>query len=124
MVGMTNAFRLISAFLALAVLAAPVAGMCVSLVAPEDPCAMQETHEMASCGHGKMLMSGCCNGESAVPSADAILPGAAGDIDPPALTQDGLDTPTADGLEAAVHACDADPPPTVPRYTLFSALLL
>ena len=121
---MRSAFRLISAFLALAVLAAPVAGMCVSLIAPDDPCEMRQTDEMAACGHGKMLMSGCCNGESAAPSADAILPGAAGDIDPPALTQDGFDTPGAGGLEAAVLACDADPPPPIPRYTLFSALLL
>ena len=124
MVTMRSAFRLISAFLALAVLAAPVAGMCVSLVAPDDPCEMQQTHEMASCGHGKMLMSACCSAESAPPSAKAILSGSAGDIDPPALSHCGLDTPAADGLEAAVHACDADPPPTVPRYTLFSALLL
>ena len=122
---MRSAFRLISAFLALAVLAAPVAGMCVSLVAPEDPCAMQETPEMASCGHGKMLMSACCSAESAPPSADAILSGSAGDIDPPALIRSGLDArPATCGQEAAVLASDGDPPPAVPRYRLFSALLL
>ncbi len=121
---MHSAFRLISAFLALAVLAAPVAGMCASLVAPEDPCAMQETPEMASCGHGKMLMSACCSAESAPSSAEAILSGSAGDIDPPALIRSGLDALAIDGLEAAVLASDGDPPPAVPRYTLFSALLL
>ena len=121
---MRSAFRLISAFLALAVLAAPVAGMCVSLVAPENPCAMQETHEMASCGHGKMLMSACCSAESAPPSAEAILSGSAGDIDPPALSHCGLDVPATCGQEAAVLASDGDPPPAVPRYRLFSALLL
>ena len=121
---MRSAFRLISAFLALAVLAAPVAGMCVSLVAPENPCAMQETHEMASCGHGKMLMSACCSAESAPPSAEAILSGSAGDIDPPALSHCGLDTPATCGQEAEVLASDGDPPPAVPRYRLFSALLL
>ena len=121
---MHSAFRLISAFLALAVLAAPVAGMCVSLAAPGDPCEMLQAPEMVSCGHGEMVMSGCCSVESAVPSADAILSGSAGDIDPPALSQGGLDAFAAGGNEAAVLACDADPPPTVPRYTLFSALLL
>ena len=121
---MRSAFRLISAFLALAVLAAPVAGMCVSLVAPDDPCEMQQTDEMASCGHGKMLMSACCSAESAPPSAEAILSGSVGDIDPPALSHCGLDTPATSGQEAAVLASGGDPPLAVPRYTLFSALLL
>ena len=124
MVAMRGAIRLTSSFLALAVLAAPVAGMCVSLIAPDDPCEMQETPEMASCGHGEMLMSGCCSAESVAPPAGAILPGSAGDLDLPALACSGVDVPAADGLGAAVLACDADPPPTVPRYTLFSALLL
>lgn len=124
MLAMRDAFRLISAFLAVAVLAAPAAGLCASLAEPEDPCAMQETAEMASCGHGKMVMSGCCSAESVDPPAEGILPGSAGDIDPPALAGTGPDAPGSRGLEAAKLACDGDPPPAVPRYRLYSALLL
>lgn len=121
---MSGAFQLVTSFLVLAVLAAPVAGICVSLIEPDDPCEMQETPEMASCSHGEMVMSGCCSFESAEPLAEAILPGHAGDIDLPATSGNGVIAPALDGVRAAVLACDADPPPTIPRYTLFSSLLL
>lgn len=121
---MRSASRLVGAFLAVAVLASPVAGLCVSLVEPDDPCEMRDAREMAACSHGEMLMSGCCSVESAEPSPDAILPGSGGDIDPPALIRSGLDAPATGGQEAAVLACDGDPPPAVPRYRLYSALLL
>ena len=85
---------------------------------------MQTVHEAASCGHQKMVMTGCCAAESVDPPAEGILPGSAGDIDPPALTGSGPEVPASDGLEAAVLACDGDPPPAVPRYRLYSALLL
>ena len=121
---MRTAFRLAGSFLALAVLAAPVAGLCASLVGIEDPCTMQESQEAASCGHAEMVMTGCCSAESVDPPAEGILPGAAGDIDPPALAGTGLDAPERCGLEAVVLARDGDPPPAVPRYRLYSALLL
>ena len=85
---------------------------------------MQESHEAASCGHAEMVMTGCCSVESVDPPAEGILPGSAGDIDPPALARTAAEAPESRGLEAAVLACDGDPPPAVPRYTLFSALLL
>ncbi|MDE2849749.1 MAG: hypothetical protein OXP74_03930 [Acidobacteriota bacterium] len=121
---MRTTFRLAGSFLALAVLAAPAAGVCASLAASEDPCAMQATHEAASCGHEKMVMTGCCAAESVDPATAGILPGSAGDIDPPALAGPGLDAPERCGLEAAVLVCDGDLPPAVPRYRLYSALLL
>ncbi len=121
---MRTAFRLAGSFLALAVLASPVAGMCVALAAPEDPCAMETAHEAASCGHAEMVMTGCCSAELVDPAAAGILPGPAADIDPPALAESGFAVLERRGLEAAVLACDGDPPPAVPRYRLFSALLL
>lgn len=121
---MRIAFRLAGSFLALAVLASPVAGMCAALVGVEDPCTMQESHEAASCGHAEMVMTGCCSAELVDPTAAGVLPGPAGDIDPPALAGSLFTAPGGDGLEAAVLACDGDPPPAVPRYRLFSALLL
>jgi len=121
---MRTAFRFAGSFLALAVLAAPVAGVCAALAGIEDPCAMQQSHEAASCGHAEMVMTGCCSAESVDPPAEGVLPGSAGDIDPPALAGTGPDTPAICGLEAAVLACDGDPPPAVPRYRLYSALLL
>lgn len=121
---MRTAFRLAGSFLALAVLAAPVAGVCAALVGVEDPCAMQEYHEAASCGHVEMVMTGCCSAESVDPPAEGILPGSAGDIEPPGLAGSLCAAPASDGLEAAVLACDGDPPPAVPRYRLYSALLL
>lgn len=121
---MRTTFRLAGSFLALAVLAAPLAGMCASLAASEDPCAMQTAHEAASCGHAEMVMTGCCAAESVDPPAEGVLPGAPGDIDPPALAGTGPDAPASRGLDAAVLACDGDPPPAVPRYRLYSALLL
>ncbi|MCY3932838.1 MAG: hypothetical protein OXH70_14105 [Acidobacteria bacterium] len=121
---MRTAFRLSGSFLALAVLAAPVAGMCAGLAASEDPCAMETAHEAASCGHAEMVMTGCCSAESVDPAAAGILPGPGGDIDPPALAGSLFAGPGGDGLESAVLACDGDPPPAVPRYRLFSALLL
>jgi len=121
---MRTAFRLAGSFLALAVLAAPVAGVCAALADVEDPCAMQQSHEAASCGHAEMVMTGCCSVESVDPPAEGILPGSTGDIDPPALTGTGLDAPERCGFEATVLACDGDPPPAVPRYRLYSALLL
>lgn len=124
MLAMRDAFRLISALLAVAVLAAPAAGLCASLAEPEDPCAMQETAEMASCGHEEMVMTGCCAAESVDPTTAGILPGSAGDVEPPVLAGNAPDAPESCGLEAAVLACDGDPPPAVPRYRLYSALLL
>lgn len=124
MSAMRDVFRLISAFLAVVVLAAPAAGLCASLAEPEDPCAMQETAEMASCGHEQMVMTGCCAAESLDPATAGVLPGSAGDIEPPALAGNLCAAPVGDGLEAAVLACDGDPPPAVPRYRLYSALLL
>ena len=121
---MRTAFRLAGSFLALAVLASPVAGMCAALAAPEDPCAMETAHEAASCGHAEMVMTGCCSADSVDPTAAGVLPGPAGDIDPPALAGSLFAAPGGDGLGAAVLACDGDPPPAVPRYRLFSALLL
>lgn len=85
---------------------------------------MQESHEAASCGHAEMVMTGCCSVPSVDPAAQAVLPGPAGGIDPPCLAASGPEAPAADGLAAAVLACDGDPPPAVPRYRLFSALLL
>jgi len=121
---MRIAFRFAGSFLALAVLAAPVAGMCASLGASEDPCAMQTVHEAASCEHTEMVMTVCCAAESVDPAAAGILPGSAADIDPPALVGTAPDAPESRGLAAAVLACDGDPPPAVPRYRLYSALLL
>ena len=121
---MRSAFRFVGSFLALAVLAAPVAGVCAALVRVEDPCAMQESHEAPSCGHAEMVMTGCCGADSVDPAAAGILPGPGGDIGPPALAGSPFAVPASDGLEAAVLACDGDPPPAVPRYRLFSALLL
>ncbi|MCY3970845.1 MAG: hypothetical protein OXG74_12985 [Acidobacteria bacterium] len=121
---MRTAFRLVGSFLALAVLAAPVAGVCAALAGVEDPCTMQESHEAASCGHAEMVMTGCCSAESVDPPAEGILPGPAGDIDAPALAGSLCAAPASDGREAAVLACDGDPPPVVPRYRLYSALLL
>lgn len=121
---MRSASRLVGSFLALAVLAAPVAGLCVSLVESEDPCEMQETREMAACGHGEMLMSACCTVQAAEPAPEAILPGSGSDVEPPAIVRTGFDVSVLQALEAAVLACDGDPPPAVPRYRLFSALLL
>ena len=121
---MRTAFRFVGSFLALAVLAAPVAGMCAAIVGVEDPCTMRESHEAASCGHAEMVMTGCCSAESVDPPAEGILPGSAGDIDPPALAGTGPEASENRGLEAAVLACDGDPPPAVPRYRLYSALLL
>ncbi len=121
---MRIAFRLAGSFLALAVLASPVAGMCVALAAPEDPCAMETAHEAAACGHAEMVMTGCCSADSVDPTAAGILPGPVGDIDPPALAGSLYAAPGGDGRGAAVLACDGDPPPAVPRYRLFSALLL
>ncbi len=121
---MRTEFRLAGSFLALAVLAAPVAGVCAALAGVEDPCAMQESYEAASCGHADMVMTGCCGAESVDPTAAGILPGPASDIDPPALAGSLFAAPSGDGLEAAVLACDGDPPPAVPRYRLYSALLL
>lgn len=85
---------------------------------------MQESHEAASCGHAEMVMTGCCSAESVDPPAEGILPGPAGDIDAPALAGSLCAAPASDGREAAVLACDGDPPPVVPRYRLYSALLL
>ena len=121
---MRIADRFAGSMLALAVLAAPAAGLCAPLVAAEDPCAMQESHEAASCGHEKMVMTGCCAAESVDPAAAGVLPGSAGDIGPPALAGGGPDAAEICGLAAAALACDGDPPPAVPRYRLFSALLL
>ena len=121
---MDTACRLAGSFLALAVLASPVAGMCVALAAPEEPCAMETAHEAAACGHTEMVMTGCCSADSVDPAAAGILPGSAGDIDPPALAGSLSVAPASDGLGAAILACDGDPPPAVPRYRLFSALLL
>ena len=84
---------------------------------------MQESHEAVSCGHAEMVMTGCCSAETVDPAAQAILPGPAGDIDPPALAGGGPDA-LPGGLQAVVIACDGDPPSAVPRYRLFSALLL
>ena len=124
MVAMHGVFRYVPACLALALLAAPVAGMCAPLVAPDDPCEMRETREAASCGHGEMVMSGCCSVESVEPPAEAIMPDAASDVEPPPAVPGGLEAFASRGSEAAATACDGDPPPAVPRYRLFSALLL
>ena len=85
---------------------------------------MREAHEAASCGHAEMVMTGCCSVESVDPPAEGVLPGAAGDIEPPALAGTLFAAPAGDGLAAAALAGDGDPPPAVPRYRLFSALLL
>lgn len=121
---MRTAFRLAGSFLALALLASPVAGMCAALAAPEDPCTMETAHEAASCGHAEMVMTGCCSADSVDTTAAGILPGPGGDVDPPGLAGSPFAVQASDGLEAAVLACDGDPPPAVPRYRLFSALLL
>ena len=124
MVVMRIAFRLAGSLLALAVLAAPVAGMCAALVGPENPCDMRESHEVVSCGHAEMVMTACCSADSVDPAAAGILPGPAGDIDLPALAHSRLDAPVDEGSGASVLACDGDLSPAVPRYRLFSALLL
>ena len=121
---MRTAYRFAASFLALAVLAAPVAGVCAALVGVDDACTMQESHQAASCGHEEMVMTGCCSAESAAPAAEAILPGSSGDMDAPALAESPCTASAGDGNEAAVFACDGDPPPAVPRYRLYSALLL
>ena len=124
MVVMRTAFRLAGSFLALAVLAAPVAGMCAALASAEDPCDMRESHEVVSCGHADMVMTACCSADSVDPAAAGILPGPAGDIDLPALAHSRLDAPGDESSGTSVLPCDGDPPPAVPRYRLFSALLL
>ena len=85
---------------------------------------MQESHAAVSCGHAEMVMTGCCSAESVDPAAEGVLPGSAGEVDPPGLAASPCAAPASDGLDAAVIACDGDPPPAVPRYRLFSALLL
>ena len=85
---------------------------------------MQTAHEAASCGHEKMVMTGCCSVESVDPPAEGILPGSTVDIDPPALAGTGPEASESRGLEATVLACGGDPAPAVPRYRLYSALLL
>ena len=124
MVVMGTAFRLAGSLLALAVLAAPVAGMCAALASAEDSCDMRESVDVVSCGHTEMVMTACCAADSVDPAAAGILPGPAGDIDLPALAHSRLDAPGGESAGASAPACDGDPPPAVPRYRLFSALLL
>ena len=124
MVAMRVTLRLAGSFLALAILAAPVAGMCAALALPEDPCEMRESHQVASCGHAEMVMTGCCEPESVDAGAEGILPGPAGEMEPPGLAASGVDVPDGDGDAAVAFASDRDPPSAVPRYRLFSALLL
>ncbi len=85
---------------------------------------MRESRQASSCGHAEMEMTGCCNAEPADPAAAGILPGPAVDIDPPALVGAGPEAPAGRGLKAAASAGEGDPPPAVPRYRLYSALLL
>lgn len=124
MVAMRAAFRLTGSLLALAVLAAPAAGICAALASPEDLCDMRESHEVVSCGHAEMVMTACCEPESVDPAAVGILSGPAGDIELPALADSRLDAPGDQGSGASPLARDGAPPPAVPRYRLFSALLL
>ena len=124
MVAMHRFSQIASALLAMAVLAAPVAGLCASLAAPDAPCEMHETPEVASCGHGQMVMAGCCSAESLDPPVDGILSGATDEGDLPAPAASRCDDRIAEAQAVAVLACDGDPPPGVPRYTLFSSLLL
>ncbi len=121
---MSATFRCIGLLLALAVMAAPAAGLCVALAAPDDPCEMRESRHAAPCGHAPAVMTGCCGVELAGPDAEGVRPGAGGEASPPVLVLDPADTAAEPRAALAAASAGGDRPPAVPRYRLFSALLL